>query len=516
MNITSAFEEALRSGRLVRRILTSEDQPPGVSKSAENGENGDAGRTILRRRRTVVPKDDFTKEAYRIVGFDASFNRKDASNACLDLLVLQNGYIRELTRFLKAIRGPFLDLSRRLPSGIDSKPATVTFPVILVENGAAAAPRTVTVTSLSNKEKDEIEIELKKYTKICAALIGTLRKEIGVLCLVHVSWRVLLTSKVSTRSLAGLPPSFADFSHDGTRCNSKSPRPTPGAPNRRRVVLGPVAHGGFDPFADLDGTAWPCRHEKARAVSLMTIILSRVGAHFPLLYRLKPRIVPSLTTDQFEQLKPTHSTSLMPPSIANSFLTATPTFSLTRLTNAALGRTARSTSRNRDGADRGRSRSGSRESRSPASAPGSFVKDDNELLASSTSLGPLIKAGSSLESLVRSSESLDEPHIGEMLTPAQKMELERENESMLKELEDNLEQVWQATQSIQDIAQLQSQLAFHLQSQQESIERLHEEAIQQVDTVKSANDQLRSAQRRFGGRRTFVLLFLMVSSSCST
>lgn len=143
------------------------------------------------------------------------------------------------------------------------------------------------------------------------------------------------------------------------------------------------------------------------------------------------------------------------------------------------------------------------------SPPGSFINDESAENISGPAFGPLVTAGSSLESLI-SEHREKEVDIEGMLTPAQKMELEQENESLLKELEDNLEQVFQATQSIQEISQLQSQLAFHLQAQTETIERLHEEAIQQVDTVKSANDQLRSAQKRFGGRRTFILLFLMV------
>lgn len=146
--------------------------------------------------------------------------------------------------------------------------------------------------------------------------------------------------------------------------------------------------------------------------------------------------------NQFEQLKPSHTTSLLPPSASN-LLSATPSFSLTRLTNAAFGRPGRSPSRTRD-SDRDRSRSGSRDSRTPVSAPGSFVSK-NETEDNANGLTPLIKAGSSLESLVRSStESLAEPDVEEMLTPAQKMELERENQTMLKELEDNLEQVWWA------------------------------------------------------------------------
>lgn len=131
------------------------------------------------------PKDDFTKEAYRIVGSSLSIGKDTWRWRSLTRFQLwkQNGYIRELRRFLTSIRGPFLDLARRGPNGLDSKPVTVTFPVISSGDGPVAAPKTVTISVLSNKEKDEIEIELKKYTKICANLVQTLRKEIGVFVL---------------------------------------------------------------------------------------------------------------------------------------------------------------------------------------------------------------------------------------------------------------------------------------------------------------------------------------------
>lgn len=91
----------------------------------------------------------------------------------------QNGHVRQLRRFLAAIRGPFLDVSRRLAGSLDARPVTVTFPAIHSGTGPAPAPKSVVVTSLSDREKDEMEIELKKYTKICAGQVQNLRKYIG-------------------------------------------------------------------------------------------------------------------------------------------------------------------------------------------------------------------------------------------------------------------------------------------------------------------------------------------------
>lgn len=66
-DVTGAFEDALRSSRYVRRILADEQSPAPASERAFPGLEADTGRNVLKRRRVVVPKDDFTKEAYRIV-----------------------------------------------------------------------------------------------------------------------------------------------------------------------------------------------------------------------------------------------------------------------------------------------------------------------------------------------------------------------------------------------------------------------------------------------------------------
>ncbi|KAI9020412.1 hypothetical protein DFJ74DRAFT_124804 [Hyaloraphidium curvatum] len=447
MNITAVFDDALRSSRFVRRILTVEDpgQQPAAGAAAPLNGDSDPGKSILRRRKPFAPKDTFTKEAYRI-----------------------SGHISELGKFLRSIRGPFLDLTRRLPNGLDARPVSVAFPVISSSGAGSPQPKTIIVTTLSGKEKDEIEIELKKYLKIVANEIQVLRKEVDRLPdSVPGSILSTMTEPLSVRNHRALL-------------------------REHRI-----------------GVVWFLDKKLMDASTILRQLMEeRAERDMKKRDMMRPRAMPILDVNQFEQLRTTSSTSLVVPTPSNIDLNATPTFSLTRLTNAAFGRTGRSPSQTRERSlDRARARSHSRESRSPASAPGSFVAKESE---DPMAAGPLIKPGSSLESLVNSSNQFTEDDLDSLLTPAQKMELERENETLLRELEDNMEQVWKATQSIQEISQLQSQLAFHLQSQQDVIERLHDEAIHQTDNVMAANEQLRSAQKRFGGRRTLVLVFLMV------
>ncbi|ORX49357.1 hypothetical protein BCR36DRAFT_353855 [Piromyces finnis] len=93
-----------------------------------------------------------------------------------------------------------------------------------------------------------------------------------------------------------------------------------------------------------------------------------------------------------------------------------------------------------------------------------------------------------------------------------RMELEEENQEMLEELESDMNQVRQATQSINEISQLQATLSQQLQIQQNIIETLHEDSWKSVDTMKQANQKLLSAQRHFSDRRVWMLFFLIISS----
>ncbi|KAJ3299269.1 hypothetical protein HK104_009485 [Borealophlyctis nickersoniae] len=98
------------------------------------------------------------------------------------------------------------------------------------------------------------------------------------------------------------------------------------------------------------------------------------------------------------------------------------------------------------------------------------------------------------------------------LSPQEKMMLETENAALLAELESNLDQVRNATNSLQEIATLQGHLEHHLQTQQHTIDSLYEEAWKSTETVQSANAYLVRAQRNFGDTRLWVLLFLLIAS----
>jgi hypothetical protein len=93
-----------------------------------------------------------------------------------------------------------------------------------------------------------------------------------------------------------------------------------------------------------------------------------------------------------------------------------------------------------------------------------------------------------------------------------RMELEEENQELLEELESDMNQVRQATQSINEISQLQATLSQQLQIQQNIIETLHEDSWKSVDTMKQANQKLLSAQKHFSDRRVWMLVFLVISS----
>ncbi|KAJ1554950.1 hypothetical protein HK405_003644 [Cladochytrium tenue] len=90
--------------------------------------------------------------------------------------------------------------------------------------------------------------------------------------------------------------------------------------------------------------------------------------------------------------------------------------------------------------------------------------------------------------------------------------LETENEALLAELESGLDQVRLATQSLHEISTLHEQMAFHLQSQERTIERLHEDAVIATDAVDAANAHLRSASRAFGDARLWLLAFFLTAS----
>jgi len=118
------------------------------------------------------------------------------------------------------------------------------------------------------------------------------------------------------------------------------------------------------------------------------------------------------------------------------------------------------------------------------------------------------KSFPSIEDEINNYYEFDENELSQEL----RMELEEENQELLEELESDMNQVRQATQSINEISQLQATLSQQLQIQQNIIETLHEDSWKSVDTMKQANQKLLSAQKHFSDRRVWMLVFLVISS----
>lgn len=82
------------------------------------------------------------------------------------------------------------------------------------------------------------------------------------------------------------------------------------------------------------------------------------------------------------------------------------------------------------------------------------------------------------------------------LSPEMRQELENENNALLEELEQSLDKARQAEKSMNEIAQLQTDLAVHLSTQNDMIQNLMDNAEQTAIEVSSANKQLTSAGTR--------------------
>ncbi|KAJ3139398.1 hypothetical protein HK100_011673 [Physocladia obscura] len=96
--------------------------------------------------------------------------------------------------------------------------------------------------------------------------------------------------------------------------------------------------------------------------------------------------------------------------------------------------------------------------------------------------------------------------------PAQKrMLLQRENEQLLDQFENGLDQIRSATETIQAISSLQSQMAHHLQVQEEAIEQLHEDAWQATENIEAAKVYLTNAKKLFEESRLWLLVFFLLA-----
>ncbi|KAJ3047553.1 hypothetical protein HK097_011438 [Rhizophlyctis rosea] len=127
----------------------------------------------------------------------------------------------------------------------------------------------------------------------------------------------------------------------------------------------------------------------------------------------------------------------------------------------------------------------------------------------SGAMTPLEQEVASNKAQGQSEEENVELHLSEQ----ERIFLENENAVMLAELESDLDQVRNATQSLQEIANLQTQMAHHLQTQQETIETLYQEAWTSNQTLENANKMLVKASKNFGDTRLWVLMFLLIASA---
>ncbi|KAI8613564.1 hypothetical protein BC830DRAFT_1131633 [Chytriomyces sp. MP71] len=98
------------------------------------------------------------------------------------------------------------------------------------------------------------------------------------------------------------------------------------------------------------------------------------------------------------------------------------------------------------------------------------------------------------------------------LSGEQRMILENENEQLLAQFESGLDQIRTATQSIQTISNLQSQMVHHLQVQEKQIQGLQEDAWQATEDVQAANLYLNNAKKLFAESRVWLLAFFVIAS----
>jgi syntaxin 18 len=100
----------------------------------------------------------------------------------------------------------------------------------------------------------------------------------------------------------------------------------------------------------------------------------------------------------------------------------------------------------------------------------------------------------------------------DQLSQDQLQMLERENDTMLSEMENTLNQVRDAEKALLEISTLQSQLTSHLAVQTAQTDQLYAEAIATTDRVEQGNQQLVRARERNRGTRKMILAFLIGAS----
>ncbi|KAI8150401.1 hypothetical protein BJV82DRAFT_503915 [Fennellomyces sp. T-0311] len=98
------------------------------------------------------------------------------------------------------------------------------------------------------------------------------------------------------------------------------------------------------------------------------------------------------------------------------------------------------------------------------------------------------------------------------LSPEQIQMLEKENSTMIEELNNTLNQVRNAEKALLEISTLQTQLTSHLAAQTAQTDRLYADSIASTERIEQGNLQLIKTRERNRGTRHFTLFFLLMAS----
>lgn len=107
----------------------------------------------------------------------------------------------------------------------------------------------------------------------------------------------------------------------------------------------------------------------------------------------------------------------------------------------------------------------------------------------------------------KAADGTDEPLPHELVQM-----LEKENETMLKEMETTMNQVKNAEKALLEISELQSELSSYLAVQTHQTDRLHAEAVEATDRIGEGNVYLVKARNSNSTTRKYILVFLLTSS----
>ncbi|KAI8343884.1 hypothetical protein BC941DRAFT_648 [Chlamydoabsidia padenii] len=126
---------------------------------------------------------------------------------------------------------------------------------------------------------------------------------------------------------------------------------------------------------------------------------------------------------------------------------------------------------------------------------------------SSSSSSPLTSTMGWMEDIHEDMDAFEQ-----QLSQEQMQQLEKENESMLEEMNTTLNQVRQAEKALMEISTLQTQLTNHLAVQTMQTDRLYGDSLATTERVEQGNLQLLQAKERNRGTRKFMLIFLLGAS----